>query len=1186
MAHLEKPAAEVKSSTAKPLLPLADRTSQLTAESTPKRDFRQPTTQAELTALMESPVESLKHLSFANYRDVLTDKALRLVLERAGEHLLSLDISNCRALTDKTLKVIAKNCPNLEYFKARQLFWSAVSIESWTFLSELDLGNSAFTRLELSDLPQLSQLNLSGCKQLAQLGNFNRLTRKVTPYQLPQLQKLDISHCVALKKIRLNPQLPLYNLRLNWKGCPPETLVTWLQWLHQSKHSTNSPLFNKVIEVIRQDNKTLDLSNESFTDPELDSLLLLLQWNISISNLKMPILTLDDAGKPVFVRRAFVRPLKIVMLGPNGSGKSTLVFALLGKFLGKSYGYMPATIGAAFLNSSISIGNVDYELEIWDTAGGERYLSLAPMYFRGADICIFCVASDYSSSEFHLGTKGDMWGFESHAETLISHGSPEMIKVVAISCFNEEDVTDAAEKFAKKIGLTSFKCSAYTGKGVKELFSSAVSMFVRANLSKPAPEVYYPSLYFQQAGSKKNRLVATLEQNKSLISLELNSFDGVVEASVIQTLLTRNQKLRNPTAGDSQSELTSRRESKLLDSKSESKQQPADKDSTSQVSNTASVVGAVSSSRGIADSLLEPPVAIAEQKAVSNFLAGISAEKLTYWQTTFPQVAQQLATLQKITALSSPQWESLLDGLVRLEHDIAALKQHQLTLDQELDRDPSSQQQRHQINARPKLRAYYTMLRKLNYHFLAAKVIVSGSVSESEDDVEKVIKGAAQLGAQIPGIGLLITILEEGSLFALGIKKHRAMVRLANWVPDTTAGDQLAERFARQLTLAKANEIEAPQAALAKHAAKGLVAKVCAGGKALYAAAGQLKKEAKQRYQTLQEGYTYSPSEQLALADSSQVLEAILKGEIMAVSHLADAEQQEQHLTLMLGVFSLLPQKLVSSSTISSSVSVSTTPSNPTVVITSSPQTSLSQPVSPIKEVEEMKAKLAQLAAEREAEKIEVAKEEAKRRAKETADAAAIAELLTKLAQQEVLREEENAWRREHEAWRKQQERETSQHKAELKKLSPALDMDSDMSGDADMQPQQMAMLQVRRSAHTQENSSNPLSRETILMQERLAFVEQNVEILSEHVGIPKPQKKLPTSSSSSTSDVHAALFESKQTKPHPKQKQQQTAPVTQQPRGSDLRIFGEIIRLQQKKSPAQPDKIDDTNSLNLGGKK
>lgn len=86
-------------------------------------------------------------------------------------------------------------------------------------------------------------------------------------------------------------------------------------------------------------------------------------------------------------------PIKAIFLGNAGVGKSSLVRRIVnnGTF---HKNIEEATIGAAF--STMNIGQ--YRLEIWDTAGSERYQSMLPMYARNAQyvFAVYDVSDIYS----------------------------------------------------------------------------------------------------------------------------------------------------------------------------------------------------------------------------------------------------------------------------------------------------------------------------------------------------------------------------------------------------------------------------------------------------------------------------------------------------------------------------------------------------------------------------------------------------------------------------------------------------------------------------------------------------------------------------------------------------------------------------------------------------------------------
>ena len=76
--------------------------------------------------------------------------------------------------------------------------------------------------------------------------------------------------------------------------------------------------------------------------------------------------------------------LKIVILGDSGVGKTTLLQQYLN---GKVSGQSKPTIGADFSKKEILIDNTVVTLQIWDTAGQEKFQSLGYAFYRGADCC-------------------------------------------------------------------------------------------------------------------------------------------------------------------------------------------------------------------------------------------------------------------------------------------------------------------------------------------------------------------------------------------------------------------------------------------------------------------------------------------------------------------------------------------------------------------------------------------------------------------------------------------------------------------------------------------------------------------------------------------------------------------------------------------------------------------------------
>lgn len=76
---------------------------------------------------------------------------------------------------------------------------------------------------------------------------------------------------------------------------------------------------------------------------------------------------------------------KLVFLGDKSVGKSSISL----RFIKNDYlDIMKPTIGAIFMTKKLFFDKYNIKFDIWDTSGQKRYHSLAPMYYRGANVAI------------------------------------------------------------------------------------------------------------------------------------------------------------------------------------------------------------------------------------------------------------------------------------------------------------------------------------------------------------------------------------------------------------------------------------------------------------------------------------------------------------------------------------------------------------------------------------------------------------------------------------------------------------------------------------------------------------------------------------------------------------------------------------------------------------------------------
>jgi small GTP-binding protein len=167
--------------------------------------------------------------------------------------------------------------------------------------------------------------------------------------------------------------------------------------------------------------------------------------------------------------RSGMRSVKVVLVGDTKVGKS----CILTRFVQGTFDRdMPATIGAAFLAKVVTTGAGPVRLQLWDTAGQEKFRSLAPMYYRAAAVAVLV---------YDVTAKQSLNGLEDWAAE-IADKAPHNIRLVVVG--NKTDLLDervvpraAGEELAKKFQAVFYEeASAENGSGINELFTRIAEM--------------------------------------------------------------------------------------------------------------------------------------------------------------------------------------------------------------------------------------------------------------------------------------------------------------------------------------------------------------------------------------------------------------------------------------------------------------------------------------------------------------------------------------------------------------------------------------------------------------------------------------------------------------------------------------------------------------------------------------
>ena len=187
---------------------------------------------------------------------------------------------------------------------------------------------------------------------------------------------------------------------------------------------------------------------------------------------------------------------KVTVLGSSGVGKTSI----LKRYCDNTFidGTI-STMGANFFSKSILIENTEISLVIWDTAGTERFMSIAPSFFRGTNALILvCDATNMESFD-----EIDIF-FEKFLLMTDTKPIDYLPITLLINKCDKSDIVISRENMLEwmtrnRINFGHF-VSAKTGENIKE----AIDELAKSILIKPNPD-QYPLKFVVVSESYKNK---------------------------------------------------------------------------------------------------------------------------------------------------------------------------------------------------------------------------------------------------------------------------------------------------------------------------------------------------------------------------------------------------------------------------------------------------------------------------------------------------------------------------------------------------------------------------------------------------------------------------------------------------------------------------------------------------------
>eukprot|EP01133_Synstelium_polycarpum_P003903 gene3903-4517_t len=169
---------------------------------------------------------------------------------------------------------------------------------------------------------------------------------------------------------------------------------------------------------------------------------------------------------------------KYIMVGDSAVGKSNLTLQFVDKRFAPNSDF---TIGVEFGSRTINLDNKQIKLQIWDTAGQEKFRSITRAYYRGALGAL--IVYDITRRETFESLTSWLSDCRKYSTGDVT------IALIGNKCDLESSrqvSTSEAKDFATEHGLLFFETSAKTGTNVDEAFEQSSRIILEKFESNPS----------------------------------------------------------------------------------------------------------------------------------------------------------------------------------------------------------------------------------------------------------------------------------------------------------------------------------------------------------------------------------------------------------------------------------------------------------------------------------------------------------------------------------------------------------------------------------------------------------------------------------------------------------------------------------------------------------------------------
>lgn len=167
-------------------------------------------------------------------------------------------------------------------------------------------------------------------------------------------------------------------------------------------------------------------------------------------------------------------PIKCVFLGCSGVGKTSLIDRFIYDYF---FCNTESTIGVAYTTKHFTVNNHKIKLDIWDTAGQEKYNSIMPLYYRGAGIIIIV----FELGNYNSFNKAKKWVNE--IKDYDYYEKNQLILLLGNKYDKNEQINlQEYINYADNDDITFYHCSAKSGLNVNIAVMNILEKYINKKL--------------------------------------------------------------------------------------------------------------------------------------------------------------------------------------------------------------------------------------------------------------------------------------------------------------------------------------------------------------------------------------------------------------------------------------------------------------------------------------------------------------------------------------------------------------------------------------------------------------------------------------------------------------------------------------------------------------------------------